>query len=396
MQRHSVKLILNKQKINTLGQVPVYLRITVNRKTNYISTGYWIVPKHWDEPMELVKESHPTHQEINLDITNKKKEILRELIDAGMKGKPVTSKSLKRGSQKKLTDIYTFAEQHAKTIKGNRSQGTLDNYIKHLNKLREFVGGEISFQEIDTDFLERFVEYLRNGGVKKSDANPNNYIDAILRTIRTLFNVARKKGVAENYPFSQFEMPKIGPGNKSYLTLQEVIKWHGFAMKCQHPYIAQAAVYFLFGCYTGLRLSDWRDFDDVKIKNNNISVEAIKNKAWVAVPFHKGHKELFVRMKEVPLTIVEPTINRHLKTIAKHLKIEKKITTHCARKTFAVTMCLERGVSAETAAKLMGITLAVFEKNYSFITKEKIRMETSKAWKGLFNDYKGTRGTKSI
>jgi hypothetical protein len=45
---------------------------------------------------------------------------------------------------------------------------------------------------------------------------------------------------------------------------------------------------------------------------------------------------------------------------------------------------LERGVSSETAAKLMGITLAVFEKNYSFVTAEKIKLETDKAWKDLF------------
>jgi hypothetical protein len=46
-------------------------------------------------------------------------------------------------------------------------------------------------------------------------------------------------------------------------------------------------------------------------------------------------------------------------------------------------MCLERGISSETAAKLMGITLSVFEKNYSYVTSDKILMETSAAWKDL-------------
>jgi integrase/recombinase XerD len=88
-------------------------------------------------------------------------------------------------------------------------------------------------------------------------------------------------------------------------------------------------------------------------------------------------------MKKIPLTEPEPTVNKKIKLIAEAAGIDKYLSTHCARKTFAVTLCLDRGISSETAAELMGITLAVFVKSYSRVTPAKIRDETLKAWKGL-------------
>lgn len=382
MKKHTVRLLLKGNKKNAMGLYPIYLRITVNRKTSFISTGYTIAKKFWEERTESVKEGHPMHEEINLDIQNKKKEILQELIHASVKGRPLSAETVK--AHKQLNDIYLFAESFKKQTQSSKEASTLTNYDKHLSKLKDFAGDALSFDAIDVDFLYRFEAWLRNGGVKSREGkNPNNYIDAILRTLRTLFNAARKKGVIAHYPFAQYEMPKTTTGNKPYLTLKELYSWHDFAFATEHPTFKQTALYFLFACYTGLRLSDWRNFAEADIKDRNISVQATKNKAWVAVPLHDRLIQTIALMKQVPLTVSEPTINTKLKLVAAHLGIKKALSTHSGRRTFAVTMCLERGISAETTAKLMAITLAVFEKNYSFISKEKVFLETGKAWKDL-------------
>jgi integrase len=227
---------------------------------------------------------------------------------------------------------------------------------------------------------------LRDNVKGREGADPNNYIAAIMRTVRSHFNEAVSRGITSNYPFgkNKYILPDETPGNKDFLSLAELKKWHEFTFETTHETFSQVSLYFLFACYTGLRLSDWSDFVEGKIRDRNISLKATKNKSWVNVPLHDGLIQVIKRMKEIPLTISEPTINKRLKTLAGELKINKKLSTHCGRKTFAVTMCLERGVSSETAAKLMGITLAVFEKNYSFVTAEKIKLETDKAWKDLF------------
>lgn len=88
-------------------------------------------------------------------------------------------------------------------------------------------------------------------------------------------------------------------------------------------------------------------------------------------------------IKQLPLTIKEPTINEKLKIIAAHLGIQKRIITHTGRHTFAVTICLGNGICSETTAKLMGITLPTFLNNYSQIVQAKITYETTAAWANL-------------
>jgi integrase/recombinase XerD len=85
----------------------------------------------------------------------------------------------------------------------------------------------------------------------------------------------------------------------------------------------------------------------------------------------------------VPLKEPEPMINRELKEIAKRLGIGKSLSSHSARRTFAITMCLDRGIRSESIAEMMGITLDTFVKAYSKVTPEKILKETQLAWQGL-------------
>lgn len=387
MKRHSVTLLIQTYKKNALGQCPIYIRIIKDRKPVYISTGYAVPERVWDKKSEMVKESWPLSEQINLDITNKKKQVLQELINASVKGENISSRGVKELQQHKLNNIFSFVDHYVKTSAAKKAGGTTENYVKHMRKLEAFNGSRsLAFEEIDIAYLERFENWLRKGDnvQHRTGSDPSNYIGAILRTIRKMFNEARVRGLINVYPFAGFEMPKETPGNKSYLTLKELDVWHKFAFETEHPTLKPVAVFFLFACYTGLRLSDWKEFTEAKLKERNISLQATKNKVWVNVPLHERLRQTLLEMKKVNLTLTEPTINRRLRDIAKELKMEKKkFSSHSGRKTFAVTMCLERGISSETAAKLMGITLPVFVKSYSFITAEKIHNETEKAWKGL-------------
>lgn len=384
MQKATVRLLLKNNKRNQLGQVPIYLRVTANRKQSYISTGHYILKSQWDDKGELVKSSHVLHQEINHDITDKKRKILDELFQASVDKRFKSAAGIKQvvaGDQK---NIFKFSEKLIKDSMHRRATSTIDNYQKHMKMLERYVGNrELLFDRIDPDYLRGFETWLR-GQIKSRKEDSNNYIAAIMRTIRKHFNEAMSQGLTSNYPFHKYKLPKETPGNKDFLSLKELKKWHDFTFETEHETLKEVALYFLFGCYTGLRLSDWKDFAEAKIREKNISLKATKNKAWVAVPLHDGLVQVIKEMKKIPLTLKEPVINRNLKKIAEYLKIKKSISSHCARKTFAVTMCLERGVSSETAAKLMGITLTVFEKSYSFITADKIKSETDKAWKDLF------------
>jgi hypothetical protein len=378
-----VKLLLKKNKKNSLGQYPVYLRITINRKASFISTKHYIHANHWDAVEERVKESHPMHEQINLSVRSIKKKALDNLVDAGVKRKTLSSQILKDQTQHGhiLTDIYLFKDSLVRSLKGKRSEATFENWDKHLRKLKEFHKSEtLSFEDITVDFLNEFEIFLRNEGVNhRKNKDTGNYIYAIMKTIKSLFRKAKVHS-----PFGEYEMPAQTRGKKPHLSLLELDRWEKYAAEATDPELKQAAIYFLFGCYTGLRVSDWFLFDpQERVHSTYINAQAKKNGRWIAMPLYPRLSRVLKMVRKTPLKTSEPEINKSLKKITKDLKINKHISTHCARKTFAVTLCLDRGMSSETAATLMGITLSTFVQNYSRITPEKIKQEALQAWEGL-------------
>ena len=60
MTTATVKLVLRKHKRKADGTAPVWLRITANRKSRYLSTGIYLEPRHWNETKQRVRAAHPT------------------------------------------------------------------------------------------------------------------------------------------------------------------------------------------------------------------------------------------------------------------------------------------------------------------------------------------------
>lgn len=382
MQKFSVKLLLKKNKKNKLGQYPIYLRTTIDRKPTFISTSHFVAPSLWDAKNERVKETHISHSEINTDIFQKKNEILQSLIDASVKGTIVSPETVKQMASVKLHNIFAFYDEYIKELKGKRSKETLRNY-EYIDLLETFHGSrKLSFEEINPVYLSRFENWLRSGGIKSE--NPGNTITIIWSVIRRLFNAARKKEIITYYPFDKYENPKAAKSRiKERLSLEELDDWMKYARECKKTH-KQYAWYFLLGCYSGLRVSDWYKFNYSKqVIGNDFVLRATKNKAMVTIPINNRLMEVLEEVRKMKLTKHSHNIGAGIKRIAKKLEIDKHLSPHCARHTFAVTICLDRGVSSETAAHLMGITLKTFIENYAFITSQKILSETTKAWKDL-------------
>lgn len=377
--RYSIKLILKKapkdegqNPVEKNGKRPIYLRITIDRKVRYISTGHFILSKFWDEKNELVKDSHLLASIINPDITNKKQNALREIVNSQINKESINSDQLKERltGKSSTNNFFDFVDHFISEVKNKRTKSTLNNYRKHTKKLQDFHGSRnLSFEMIDRKLLTAYENHLHQTvGV--------NYISSLITTIRTLFNAAKKQGLVKHYPFDNFEMPRYLAPGKEYLTLPEIKLLEDYKPKDQFKH--QVARWFLVACYTGLRWSDWKK---LTIRDNLVYLRAKKNNEWITMPISGGLKRT---LKDLPeLTKAEPQVNGLLKEIFKELGINKSISTHCGRHTFAITCCAERGVSCETCAELMGITVATCVESYYRVTNKKIMDETAKAWKGL-------------
>ena len=106
-------------------------------------------------------------------------------------------------------------------------------------------------------------------------------------------------------------------------------------------------------------------------------LRAKKNGEDVTMPVAGRLARHLERVRVTPLTLVEQVINRTLKNVG---GIQKKISSHTARHSFAITLCAEQGISAETCAELMGITLVTCVNNYYKVTNRKIDKECLQAW----------------
>ena len=136
---------------------------------------------------------------------------------------------------------------------------------------------------------------------------------------------------------------------------------------------------FMFSAYAGLRVSDmlqlqWKHFDGtlinftVKKTNNQLSIK-VPNKGLEILEKYKTANSksndyifgmlppntFLLSAKEIDDAISSATayINKNLKLIAKKAKIEKKISFHIARHTWA-TRALRKGISIDKVSKLMG------------------------------------------
>jgi integrase len=179
------------------------------------------------------------------------------------------------------------------------------------------------------------------------------------------------------YPFDSYENPEYEAPNKDYMTLKELDDLETILDETTDPLIKQTLVYFLLGCYTGLRISDLKKFNpDKHIRDGRLYLRAKKNGEWVTMPVIGRLANHLKRVKGCVLTRAEQELNRTLKKLIKG----KKITNHCARHSFAITMCGERGISAETCAELLGITLKTCVSSYYKVTNRKIDKECTAAW----------------
>lgn len=376
---YSVKLLLWHKRPSAAGHMPIYLKITIDRDERYISTGHYIPPDLWDDKNQQVRPGHLQAATINADITSRKARAMQLIAACQLKNEVITAAAVKQQLTARggANNIFDFIDQLRKNLAGKRGLATLENYRKYADNLLLFHGSrELTFEQITPDYLQRYENHLRGQGLS------GNYIHAIWTGLRTFFNAARRKGLVKHYPFDQYDNPQYRAPGKEYLTENEIklLKKYYLITKI-HSY-KKIISWFLFGCYSGLRISDWFVFDIKKnIVGEEIRIRATKNNEPIAIPISGGIRWCLTEIKDNPLTIAEPQINRELKKISSLSGINKSISTHCARHTFAVTMCAEKGLPLETCAALMGITVQTCYENYYRVTPMKIRRECLKAWK---------------
>lgn len=138
---------------------------------------------------------------------------------------------------------------------------------------------------------------------------------------------------------------------------------------------------FLIACYTGIRFSDCLQLISTKLDySNGFAIAKIKTK--------KGKKYLEIAIPEKVVNILlnnqlypicNGQINKNLRLISEVLGIDKDITFHDARHTWATT-ALKKGVNIMTVSKALGHSSIAITERYLHLADLERHREILKIW----------------
>lgn len=367
-QMATIKAILNKdkpkekeeakQKVNNM--YPVYIRLHHQGKRKYVSIGRFVKEKDWDEEAGLVRKSNKNYVTINAIIHKEMKKLEDGVLWhlALEKTDDVVSGLRKKEKKEKMNDFFLLADEYFDELEKTNKYNRISAERPRVNHLKVFNhNNSLRFEEIDQALLKKFQVWLKSK-YTCSDRTVMNH----LVVIRTLYNRAAEEGIADKnlYPFGKGkirikfpESLKVGL-NEQEVNLIEAVDYS------KELHLQLAKDIWLFSFYlAGIRISDvlrlkWKDCIDQRLsyvmgKNNKVvslklpqKAVSILNRYLPAEQDYEGYVfDIFCKQdeedaKRMYLKIVSGThkINTALKTIAKRLKIKKKLTCHISRHTF--------------------------------------------------------------
>lgn len=265
-----------------------------------------------------------------------------------------------------------YAEIKAKLGQSKSNAVTINNVLLHLIKYK---GDKITMAQVDKNFCEGFVLYLANGttigtskpkkiGEHKEKPIAPSTARLYFNTFVTALNEAVRDGVIDKNPTSQLKKEekkplKRGGNDRGYLEIEEVKKLMETPSNDEQTKMA-----FLFACFCGLRLSDIKDLKWQDIKYNAdggavVSKIQVKTRQSIVVPLSANALEWLpdrgkAKDKDAVFDLHSHfSINRSVKKWAKDAQIEKNVTFHLSRHTFATTL-LTLGADIYTTSKLLG------------------------------------------
>lgn len=262
-----------------------------------------------------------------------------------------------RDKEKMKGSFLSYIRMLAEKRKGSTGNyGNWDSVVKHMER---FLPYDITFGEIDRQFVMNFKAYLDNGArTKSSNSLSQNSKYSYFNKLRAGLKQAVKDGILPSNPSEGIEAFKQGESEREFLTLEEL---QAIAREeCEIPQLKTA---FLFSCLTGLRWSDIQKLLWSEVQHSNdggyyIRFRQKKTKGAETLPIsEQAFGFLGKRQKEDDRVFVglkySAWNNLKLQQWVMKAGISKTITFHCARHTYA-TLQLTAGTDIYTVSKLLG------------------------------------------
>lgn len=356
-------------KKNKDGLFEIYVRIQDGTKKRRIKANVAVTKVQFRSKNHNLQwvTKHPNAKAINADLKLLIDQYNDQVFSSGIQKKVPTPESIIHKVSKRTESVSLikfFETKISQMLEYNQRKG----YVQVLNNWKAYVLkenlGDLDFRQIDVHILKGFENYLFKRQLESSTVYGN------LKRIRSCFNMAIKEQIigVGDYIFKAYTMPKVKAARKEKLSVEELKKFIGQKYPDSSLVKTVQQAFLLSFNMAGVRIEDILTLQWTDVKKNRIEYEMAKTgasnsfqitpqikiiidyfksikkpKAKLLVPLmedkmvllksSKDEKENELYKKDV--SIKTALVNKYLSKIAKDAEIEKKISSHIARHTFA-------------------------------------------------------------
>ena len=355
------------------SEYPLYARISVGGQMTEFTVGRSVNPKHWNQKRNLSDGTSRRDKELNkfLEMVRARFcEIHNMLIRENKLVNPTILKAHYLGTMDKpkmMCEVFreTNEKRKEELDRGDIVKPTYQRWTRCVDYLEDFFqlqynAPDMPIKEVTSGMLDDFEHFLR---MKKGCAN--NAAVRYLRCVKNVLQYAMAHKWITHDPFIGKKYQRTYT-ERQYLNEAELKAVMELDLK-DLPRLEVVRDTFVFFCFTGLAFCDIKS-----LKRSDITIDADGN-AWIRKAREKTGEMSIIPMLAVPRKIAEkyaghPTViqkdvvlpvitnqkmNAYLKEIADLARVEKHLTTHLARHTFA-TLSLSNHVPIESISKMLG------------------------------------------
>lgn len=362
--KHNLTATLNLQRKDKEGCYPLRMRTTIQRRITYYPTGIVLKQKQWDKKKKEII-NHPHKDAMNALLRKKLSGLEKQLIDAALKGEVLTK------TKKKEVEFIAYCEAKIKDQMRVDKIATTKRKNSDLNILRSF-HAKIPMDSISIALLHQFEDYCAN-----VLGNIPNTVWGHLKFVKAMLREAAREGLLDGKLLLEYKMPKYVDPERDFLVLDEVDKIEAYRNETTNEKLRNVADWFLFSCYTGFRYEDVKKFSKDRIRNDKILLRTSKKGKDVTLAIHPRLQKVLDRMPEGVYRNQE--CNDNLRIIAAGAKIDKSLSMHIARHSFAVIF-LELGGTMEELQLILGHSKLSTTSLYGKITNKRLDAAIKRTW----------------
>ena len=357
-------------KATSKKEAVVELRITYERRQKYISTGIWLLPKHWHNGSVVNRiDAMQLNQMLDKLLVEVRK-VIMEMVDEDnidIFSIPDRLKRLRTGG----VSFIEFCRKRADIRSYNKSGDSQKRYERFMKKFIEW--GEIEhWEDITEENIIAFDKYLASKGFKPYSKWQNYH-----RFLNSFIIDAVNEGLMTKNPYKwvQIEKDKSRTGIGKYLSPEEFVKVRN--LKPTTESLERVRDLFVFQTYTCMAYTDMASFDASKIQEiRGMKVyvgKRNKTKETFTIPLLSPALSILKKYNYKLPIISNEKYNEYLKVVAQASGIDKPLSSHWARHTGATILLNEGGFDMKIVAKICGhSSTRITEKVYAKLLDETV------------------------